>query len=116
VKVVMLSWPKRERQIERKNNSGLNDPSEFYKLDHDTQKKLLDWIDFNLTERNHFNRKITSYGLKHMLPFYVTNGEFKGAMLEAGYKVLDKTEMNWNFNVYVRRKRYKKPYYKKLIR
>jgi hypothetical protein len=48
-----------------------------------------------------------------MLPFYVTNGEFKGAMLKAGFKVLDKTEMNWHFNVYVRKERYKRPYYKK---
>jgi len=113
---MLPSWKKLKSKIERKNNSGLNAPDEFYKLDKSTQQKLLDWINSNLTERKYFNRKITSYGLKHMLPFYVTNGEFKGAMLEAGYKVLDKTEMNWNFNVYVRRKRYKKPYYKKLIR
>jgi len=109
-------WDAIKRRIELKNNSDLNDPNEFYKLDKNTQQKLLDWIDSNLTERKYFNHKITSYGLKHMLPFYVTNGEFKGAMLKAGFKVLDKTEMNWHFNVYVRKERYKRPYYKKLIR
>lgn len=97
-------WCVAEQKIEHKNNSGPNDPEEFYKLDKYTQQKLLDWIDSNLTERKYFNHKITSYGLKHMLPFYVTNGAFKGAMLEAGFKVLDKTEMNWNFNVQVIKK------------
>ena len=30
---------------------------------------------------------------------YFTNGEFKGAMLESGYKVKDKTTQNWVFNI-----------------
>ncbi|MCG1226654.1 hypothetical protein K4S73_06115 [Staphylococcus epidermidis] len=30
---------------------------------------------------------------------YVTNGQFKGAMLKAGFDVKDKTQLNWHFNV-----------------
>lgn len=90
---------------ERKNNAGLNNPSEFYKLDYEHQEKLLDWISFNLSERKGFNYRFSSYRLKHLLPFYVTNGEFKGAMLRLGYRVADKTLMNWNFNIYLRKGR-----------
>lgn len=87
------------KKIALKNNSGLDNPREFYKLDKETQDALLYWISTNLTERKGYNHRITSYRLKHLLPFYVTNGAFKGAMLQAGYKVLDKNKLNWNFNI-----------------
>ena len=90
---------------ERKNNAGLNDPGEFFKLDKETQDKLLKWINFNLTERKGFNYRFNSYRLKHLLPFYVTNGAFKGAMLKAGFRVADKTKLNWNFNINIRKGR-----------
>ena len=89
----------------RKNNIGLNDPGEFYKLDPETQGKLLDWISINLTKRKGFNYRYSSYRLKHLLPFYVTNGAFKGAMIRAGFRVADKAQLNWNFNVYIRKGR-----------
>lgn len=94
---------------ERKNNTGLNDPGEFYKLDPETQAQyslsqksvepLLKWINLNLTERKGFNYRFSSYRLKHLLPFYVTNGAFKGAMLQTNFRVVDKTKLNWNFNI-----------------
>ena len=49
-----------------------------------------------------FNDKHTSYGIKHIFEHYggyVTNGEFKGAMQIAGFKVKDAHEKNWVFNV-----------------
>ena len=59
-----------------------------------------------------FNTRCTSYGLKHVFgrryrkvlsgtfeSSYVTNGQFKGAMLKAGFDVKDKTQLNWHFNV-----------------
>jgi len=33
------------------------------------------------------------------VPFYVYNGVFKGAMLAAGYKVKNKSDRNWVFNI-----------------
>lgn len=46
----------------------------------------------------------SSYGLKHIFAndkdgFYVCNGQFKGAMILAGFTVEDITELNWHFNV-----------------
>lgn len=31
--------------------------------------------------------------------FYITNGQFKGAMILSGYSVNDPDELNWTFNV-----------------
>ena len=64
-----------------RNNSGVNSPMEFYRLDRKTQDALLYWISTNLTERKGHNHRITSYGLKHLLPYYVTNGAFKGVSI-----------------------------------
>jgi len=45
----------------------------------------------------------TSYGLKHdferVTGKYVTNGEFKGAMLAAGYQPVVPHEQNWHFRL-----------------
>lgn len=66
---------------------------------------FLEWIDRNLRPIVTFNARHTSYGLKHLVTFesdkdsYFTNGEFKGAMLQAGYKVRNKKTQNWVFNV-----------------
>nr|WP_202596019.1 hypothetical protein [Staphylococcus epidermidis] len=59
-----------------------------------------------------FNMRHSSYGLKHVFETeyrkkledtfegsYITNGQFKGAMLKAGFDVKDKTQLNWHFNL-----------------
>lgn len=84
------------------NDSMMNDPSAFDELSVERQRFLLDWIEKNLLPIKSFNAKHTSYGLKQWISEdneYFTNGEFKGAMLKAGYKVQDKTALNWIFNV-----------------
>lgn len=85
------------------NNMGLDDPRKFDDLDAEIQANMLKWIGLNISKRNSYNRYHSSYGLKRLLPFYVYNGEFKGAMLKAGYKVLDKDARNWNFNLYLKK-------------
>lgn len=82
-----------------------NDYHEFEQLPSQRQRDLLDWIDRNLRPIATFNARHTPYGLKHLVTFesdkdsYFTNGEFKGAMLQAGYKVRNKKTQNWVFNV-----------------
>lgn len=80
-------------------NKGLDDPNLFNELPDEDKQKLLNWIDENFYPIKSFNNKHTSYGLKHKLPFYITNGAFKGAMLVAGYKVKNKSDRNWVFNI-----------------
>lgn len=82
----------------------VNQPSDFYNLSEDKQKELLNWIRENLKQVKGFNVWNSSYGLKHLFEtptsgFYTTNGAFKGAMLEAGFRVKDTSQLNWHFNV-----------------
>lgn len=80
-------------------------PEQFDLLPPERQRLLLDWIDANLTPIQRFNWRHTSYGLKHLVRFedgenaYFTNGEFKGAMLKAGFQVQSFDALNWVFNV-----------------
>jgi len=50
---------------------------------------------------------ITSYGMKHWLQekhdIYMTNNEFKDAMLLAGFEPVDPDELNWHYKVSVHR-------------
>ncbi len=77
----------------------------FEKLPAERQQKLLDWIEENLLPIQTINTRHTSYGLKHQVKLgegedsYFTNGEFKGAMLKAGYRVRNMNEQNWEFNI-----------------
>jgi transcriptional regulator with XRE-family HTH domain len=82
-----------------------NLPIEFNDMDPERRKLLLDWIYQNLNYCSSVNSKHTSYGMKHIYQSktgnYVTNGEFKGAMLEAGFKMVpcSKTSINCHFSV-----------------
>jgi hypothetical protein len=90
---------------------------EYAALSPDEQRRLLDWIAANLGPAKTPWRGRTSYGLKHDYSyamqqaypgqgtFYVTNGQFKGAMLAAGYVPVDPAEQNWRFCARPRRGR-----------
>lgn len=80
-------------------------PECFDSLPRERQDMLLEWIYNNLAPIKTFNDSYTSYGLKHLVYFengedaYFTNGEFKGAMLKAGFRVQNPAALNWVFNV-----------------
>ncbi|AWZ48438.1 hypothetical protein C3495_06235 [Clostridiaceae bacterium 14S0207] len=85
-------------------NDNYDDPKNFKDLSTTQKKILLNWIDENLEKIKSFNTKHTSYGLKHLFEkstngFYIDNGTFKGAMLEANYKIQNTNEKNWVFNI-----------------
>ncbi|MGB9609401.1 MAG: hypothetical protein ACPL7M_00395 [Bryobacteraceae bacterium] len=80
-----------------------NDPAGFQKLEPEQQAALLDWIRAVLVPAKTVFRR-TSYGMKHDFErepdgFYIYNGAFKGAMLEAGFQPVDASEINWRFRV-----------------
>jgi hypothetical protein len=76
-------------------------PNEFSELPPDDRALLLMWIWRNLTPTKVKVCHSTSYGMKHDFEndtgLYVSNGMFKGAMLEAGYEPVDPKERNWQF-------------------
>ena len=82
-----------------------DDYSQFENLSVEQQNEVLEWIKQNLVSIKSFNPKHDSYELKHLVRFsdgkrpYLTNGQFKGAMLRAGYRVQDMNAQNWKFNV-----------------
>jgi len=66
-------------------------PETFYELPQDRQRFLLSWISNNLRPIESINTHYTSYSIKHWIEEeypneYFTNGELKGAMLEANYR------------------------------
>lgn len=80
-----------------------DDPYEFLDMDEGEKYKLLVWC-LTLKKNKNINNSFWSYGLKDIYERglngqYVTNGEFKGAMLVAGFKVADVSAENWTFNV-----------------
>lgn len=86
-----------------------NQPEDFNNLSGEQKDQLLEWIKSNLQKIKTINKNHTSYGLKHYFEydkknggFYVTNGQFKGAMLECGfikYEIPEIFGINWEFNV-----------------
>lgn len=89
-------------------NSGPNGPAVFDAMPEAERACLLLWIELAIQPAKTIGRR-DSYTLKHafehMGGFYVTNGEFKGAMRHAGYEPVDAAELNWRFRVKPRRRR-----------
>ncbi|MBL1223719.1 hypothetical protein [Enterococcus sp. BWR-S5] len=81
----------------------LDHPKSFYELSEEQRKQLLEWCSGMETIKRP-NPHHTSYGLKHWFEaseggFYVTNGQFKGAMILSGYSVANPDALNWTFNI-----------------
>ena len=81
-------------------------PRDYESLKPEHQEILINWIKENFTKRKTANKRIgTSYGLKHVFQkktgLYVTNGQFKGAMLQCGMipEAGHENKLNWHFRV-----------------
>lgn len=85
----------------------INQSEEYDKLPECDKFVLQEWIKECLgpyRTKNYNYHLPTSYGLKHRFQFgnsgfYITNGQFKGAMLAAGYEPKDPNELNWVFQL-----------------
>lgn len=88
------------------------DDPEHYKELSDSRKLALKDFCKSFERIKGFNLYYSSYGLKHIFEDLYTdelqdekfgsrisNGQFKGAMLEAGFEVKDKQAQNWHFNI-----------------
>lgn len=86
--------------------SEANNPIEYHNLPEYKKQALKRWINKALKpfETKQYYPHHSSYGLKHkfessVVGFYVTNGQFKGAMLECGFIPKDQEELNWVFKL-----------------
>ena len=83
-------------------------PSGWLEVSHDKQEKVIQWIKSALVSAKGYFIW-TSYGLKHHCSgylrrtfgnnydHYLSNGQFKGAMLAAGFYPRDPNELNWEY-------------------
>lgn len=82
-----------------------NDPNDFYKLPPDRQEILLNWIRTHLYPISTINYAHDSSVIRGLIDLgpgtnsYFSNGEFKGAMLEAGFRASSLKKLNWYFNI-----------------
>ncbi len=69
----------------------------------EVQEIVLDWIQAHCIKIKTVNKRHTSYGLKHILErdtgIYLTNNQFKHAMLIAGHMPEYEHELNWHFRI-----------------
>ena len=84
----------------RKDIDPCNDPMDFLRLSEYEQQDLLDWIEcaFDLDEAVY---TASSYALKHQYEqdtgYYITNGQFKGAMIQYGHEPVDPRYLNCRY-------------------
>ena len=82
-------------------------PRAFDDLPAHVQQRVLDWITSNLLPTKRTYNLPSSYTLKTVYARqtddgndnYLTNGEFKGAMLRAGFHAEDESAHHWRFNI-----------------
>lgn len=78
-------------------------PADIQSLGKDDILIAVNWCRDNFDQAKSFDNAHTSYGLKHVLEsqlhLYLSNGQFKAAMLLAGFKEKSKEDLNWVFNI-----------------
>jgi len=91
---------------EDKDFIAANDPEHYNELSARKKAVLLVWIMSNIEpHRTKGYRCIrSSYRLKHDFErsragFYITNGQFKKAMMLSGFEPKDRNALNWHFTV-----------------
>lgn len=65
------------------------------------------WIHYHISPASRTDTRHSSYSLKHMVEndigFYITNNQFKDAMLLCGYQPVDANKTNWLFKIKIDR-------------
>ena len=85
------------------NENGFIDDELITSHPESEQLIVMNWIRENIRPRKSVLRKRTSYGIKHILQrdtgLYLTNNQFKSAMLLSGYEPSDPNELNWHYRI-----------------
>ena len=87
------------------NENGWEDKGLLSDKSKAEQEMVLSWIREHIKESRRVLRSRSSYGLKHDLQrdtrIYLTNNEFKDAMMLSGYMPVDPDELNWHYRIRV---------------
>lgn len=83
--------------------SGEEDLKLMDDLSSGEQKVIREWIQRNIWPSSTYDSHSTSYGIKHIMEddtgVYVTNNQFKDAMLQCGFVPVDERELNWRYRI-----------------
>lgn len=85
------------------DENGYVDEALIDSLKPEERETLLAWVKTYIHEATYVNHRRTSYGLKHLFQhdtgIYVTNNQFKDAMIECGFFPVDPDELNWKYKI-----------------
>lgn len=75
-----------------------------YELSDTEIKTIDDWIKLNILPQKTTKKNYASYALKLLFEesadgFFITNPQFKEAMLRCGFSPVNKNKLNWDFRV-----------------
>ena len=87
--------------------NGYIDETLITEKDEATIAAVSEWIKNNIRPAKKILQGHTSYGMKHLLEhdtgIYLTNNEFKDAMMLAGYSPVSPNELNWRYRIFLTR-------------
>ena len=85
------------------NENGYVDDELLSDFPEGIQDIVLLWIHDNIRTSKSVNKCHSSYGIKHILHndtnIYLTNNQFKDAMMQCGHNPDDPDRLNWNFRI-----------------
>ncbi len=88
---------------ELENTRQKDHPRAYDTLSQEEKEALQYWIEHAIRPATKADDHYSSYGLKHEYEretkLYVSNAQFKGAMLIAGYRPTEKGEQSWHFMI-----------------
>lgn len=93
------------KQYSSRSFNDYNDPMTFFtKLNEDNQIEVMAWALNCLKENKSSSQLFSSNRLKHIFEhsprgFYMTDGEFSGAMFSSGFTPMDYGATNWKFRI-----------------
>ena len=80
-----------------------NDEGLLTDLTKEEQEIVLNWIRDNIRATKTPLKSRSSYGIKHLMTddtkIYVTNNQFKHAMLLCGYEPVEDYKLNWCYRI-----------------
>lgn len=89
------------------NENGWEDNGLITDRSDDVKNAVDEWIRQNVRAAGIVLSGRTSYGMKHLLEhdtgIYLTNNEFKDAMMLAGYSPVNPRELNWRYRIVLTR-------------
>lgn len=95
--MVVEQDPETKKIIEKRDDELFTDLSEV------EQNLVMSWISMKIKERKSANYGYSSYSLKHILEqeigIYMTNNQFKDAMLHMGHIPVKEEDLNWYFRI-----------------